>query len=215
MSFYVEFYGSLGCFTRPEMKTERVSYDVPTPSALRNMMQAIYWHPGMNWKIDRFQICNPIAFDMVYVNEVKKKIDMKQFVSNSNKGLFLPIDTGKHRTQRHTIYLTNLRYIVECHFELNQQATHSADEFAALIGKRLQTGGCFAQPVFGLRECAAYFRQVDGFDHQINVYPGEKDFGWMLYDMEYHEKYDKNPTPHFFRCVAVDGIVDVGHAQVF
>lgn len=208
MGFYVEVWGSAACFTRPEMKVERVSYDVITPSAARNLLQSIYWHPGMNWVVDAIQVCNPIQFSMMKKNEVSHGIDLDVFIKNANAGFFESIDTNKLRSQRRMVYLKNVKYVISAHFELTDESNHSAADFAKIIGRRMEHGGFYRQPCMGLREFPAYYRQVDGFKSVCDeTLKGDKDLGWMLLDMDYRDM--KNIEPRFFRPVMHDGIFEV------
>ncbi len=123
MSVKVEVWGDYACFTRPEMKVERVSYDVMTPSAARGLLEAIYWHPGMTWVIDKMYVLNPIEFTNIRRNEVKSKISARN-VSSVMKGKTEPlfISTSDDIQQRAALVLKNVRYVIEAHFEMTQKA---------------------------------------------------------------------------------------------
>ena len=122
----VEVWGDYALFTRPELKVERVSYDVMTPSAARGLIEAIYWHPGLRWHIDRIHVMNPIAFTNIRRNEVKDKIlasNVRSVMTGGDKPL--AIYTGESIQQRASMVLTDVRYVIDCHFTMTDKAAPS------------------------------------------------------------------------------------------
>ena len=210
--FRVEFWGERACFTRPELKVERVSYDVPTPSAARGMLEAIYWHPGMRWCIDRIHVLNRIAFTNVRRNEVKSKGSMSEMKSAMLGKRTLPyIDTKADIQQRAALVLRDVRYVVDAHFEMTADAgcSDNPGKFQAIATRRLERGQCYSQPYFGCREFSAYFKAYEGAGDPEGFYSGSgvHDLGLMLYDMDFSDS--QNITPMFFRATMRDGVIDV------
>jgi len=203
-------WGEWACFTRPEMKVERVSYDVMTPSAARGVVEAIYWKPEIRWQIDRITVLNPIKFTSVRRNEVKEKIGagtvakaMKDGIGN----LAFYVDEGDNRQQRATLMLRDVGYVIEAHFNLvggpDNIAKH-LDQF----NRRARKGSCFTRPYLGCREFAADFALLEAESAMPAVHAslvGERDLGWMLHDIDFVD--DKQAR--FFRALMRDGVIDV------
>lgn len=209
----MEVWGDWALFTRPEMKVERVSYDVPTPGAARGMLEAVYFHPGMVWRIDRIYVLNPIRFTNIRRNEVDVKIlasDLHGAMQGSEKPL--GIITSNSIQQRASMMLKNVHYVIEAHFDMTDKATAADNpgKFQDIIKRRLAKGQCFSQPYFGCRECTAYFTLWDKGD--IKTIPETRDLGWMLYDMDYSDLSDI--TPMFFRARMVNGVVNIADCEV-
>lgn len=210
MGIKVEVWGDYACFTRPEMKVERVSYDVMTPSAARGIIEAVYYHPGLRWIIDRIYVLEPIEFTNIRRNEVKSKISARNVgsVMNSGEGQ-LYINTSDDIQQRASTVLKNVRYIIEAHFEITEKANSSdnAGKFQDIIKRRLRKGQCFHQPYFGCREFPANFRLYEGAAIET-AYPNtEQELGYMLYDMDYSSP--DSIEPMFFRARLVNGVLDL------
>ena len=210
MSIKLEVWGDYALFTRPEMKVERVSYDVMTPSAARGLIEAIYWHPGMRWHIDRIHVCTPIRFTNLRRNEVKSKIIARTVntVMERGKGE-LYLSTSEDIQQRAALLLRDVRYVIEAHFEMTERATSGDNpgKFQDIVKRRIQRGQFYHQPCFGCREFPAQFRLCEGVPSCPKELIGERDLGWMLYDMDYANP--ENITPLFFRGMLRDGVLEV------
>lgn len=210
MSIKVEIWGDYALFTRPEMKVERVSYDVITPSAARGILEAIYWHPGLKWVIDSIQVCNPIKFTSIRTNEVKSKISATKAkkVMESGKGS-LYLDASNDRQQRSSLLLKNVRYVIEAHFEMTDQAGErdNKGKFQEIMKRRLQKGQCYHQPWMGCRDFSAYFKEATDEPIVSESLAGEKDLGFMLYDMDYSDV--ENIKPMYFRATMKNGMIRV------
>lgn len=215
MSIKVEVWGDYALFTRPEMKVERVSYDVITPSAARGILESIFWHPGLCWHIDKIFVMNRIAFTNIRRNEVKSKISARNLNTVMNGGSApLYICTSDDIQQRASLLLKNVRYVIEAHFNLTDKAAESDNpgKFQDIIKRRLEKGQFYHQPYLGCREFPAHFKRYTG-DKPETVYQGEaKDLGWMLYDMDYSDK--NNIQPKFFRAVLKNGVLDLTDCEV-
>lgn len=212
----VKVWGDYALFSRPELKVERYSYDVMTPSAARGILEAIYWHPGLRWVIDKIYVKNPIAFTSVRRNEVKSKVLASNVLSAYNgaeKPLY--ISTKEEIVQRASVILTNVAYVIEAHFEMTDKAnaTDNPGKFKDIMMRRLRRGECYHMPYFGCREFPANFASCE--DEEIKTAyddVAEKDLGLMLYDMDYTDK--ENISPMFFRAVMKQGILDLRNCEV-
>jgi CRISPR-associated protein Cas5, subtype I-C/DVULG len=204
--------GDYGCFTRPEMKVERVSYDVMTPSAARGILEAIHWKPAIRWFIDAVHVLEPIRFQNIRRNEVSEKAPYTKLRSAMQKGdlggLGQIVEDDRQRQQRAAMVLVRPAYVIEAHFELTDRAGPGdyIGKHLDIFNRRAAKGQCFHQPCLGTREFTANFELI-GHDKQmpsaINV---SRDLGFMLYDID----HDKNGArPMFFRAQMVDGIVKV------
>ncbi len=216
MGVKVRVWGDYALFTRPEMKVERCSYDVITPSAARGILEAIYWHPGMRWIVDKIYVKNPIQFTSVRRNEVKSKIlasNVLQAYNGGDKPLY--ISSKAEIVQRASILLTKVEYVIQAHFEMTEQAnaTDNPGKFKDIIMRRLRRGECYHMPYFGCREFPANFSLYEEKDVNTaydNV--EEKDLGFMLFDMDYTDKQDIRPM--FFRAVMRYGVLDLQDCEV-
>ena len=212
----VSVWGDYALFSRPELKVERCSYDMITPSAARGILEAIYWHPGMKWVIDKIYVRNPIQFTSVRRNEVKSKIlagNVLQVYNGADKPLY--ISTKEDIVQRASLLLCNVSYVIEAHFEMTEKANASDNpgKFKDIIMRRLRRGECFHMPYFGCREFPANFALCEEEEiHTAYDVVSEKDLGLMLYDMDYSDP--KNIQPMFFRAVMRHGVVDLRDWEV-
>lgn len=211
----IEVWGDYALFSRPEIKVERVSYDVITPSAARGLIESIYWHPGMKWIIDRIYVCNPIKFTSVRRNEVSSKVsaqNIRAVMNGANKELY--INTQKDIQQRASLLLVDVRYVIEAHFEMTDKANESDNpgKFKDIIKRRLQRGQCYHQPCFGCREFPANFQLFEGDAVETAYANEERDFGFMLYDMDYSNPEDIQPM--FYRAVMKNGVIEVANQEV-
>ncbi len=209
----VEVWGDYALFTRPELKVERVSYDVMTPSAARGLIEAIYWHPGLKWHIDRIHVMNPIAFTNIRRNEVKDKIlaSNVRFVM-TGAARQAAIYTGESIQQRASTVLTDVRYVIDAHFTLTDKASPTDNEgkFIDIARRRLEKGQCYHQPCFGCREFPAHFRAWRG--GSVPTVPESRSLGLMLYDLDYSDP--RNIQPMFFRAELTNGVLEVAGKEV-
>ena len=143
MAIQVEVWGEYACFTRPEMKTERVSYDCMTPSAARGLLESIYWHPGLMWRIDRIHVCRPIRFTNIRRNEVKDKISARNVKTVMERGAGeLYLAAPESIQQRAAMVLQDVRYVIDAHFDLTEKAapSDSPGKFQDIVKRRLERG---------------------------------------------------------------------------
>ena len=209
MSVQMEVWGDYACWSRPELKTERYSYDVPTPSGARGMLESVYWHPGLRWHIDKVYVMNPIRFTNLRRNEVKSKILASAILSEANGKAASYIDRNEDIQQRATTMLRDVHYVIEAHFEMTDKASASDNpgKFQDIIKRRLERGQCYSMPYFGTREFPAHFRRCTELPPCPDELKGVRDLGWMLLDMDYTNP--QNITPRFFRASLTDGVMVV------
>ena len=212
MPISLEVWGDYALFTRPEMKVERVSYDVMTPSAARGLIEAIYWHPGLRWVIDCIHVCAPIRFTNLRRNEVKSKVLASAMLSEANGKAASYIDRNEDIQQRATTMLRDVHYVIEAHFEMTDQANESDNpgKFQDIIKRRLRRGQAYSQPYLGTRECTAHFGLWEG--GEIPTISETRDLGFMLYDMDFSDPNDIQPM--FFRAKLENGVLDLTDCEV-
>lgn len=208
MSITIEISGNYACFSRPELKVERVSYEVITPSAARGIIEAVFWRPAIRWIIDEIRICKPIVFETIRRNEVKKK------ASTPN-----PIAAGEERTQRASLILKNVCYLVTAHFEMTTEATSLDNEgkFSDMIKRRLRKGQFFHKPYLGVREFPAEVRLVERGEDAPQPINDNRSLGLMLYDIDYlkdEEGYIRAFCPTFFMGEMKNGVIDLRGVEV-
>lgn len=219
---YVRTWGDLACFTRPEMKVERVSYQVITPSAARGLLEAILYRPQFRWHIHRIAVRKPVRFLAFRRNEVKSKASAR----NPQ-----PILVEEDRTQRNTLALRDVEYVIEASLELTPLANlprrrplgndepegdNNVGKYYGMARRRIENGQCFHQPCFGCREFPAHFESADSIAMQVP--PGlnpDSDLGLMLYDVfdldvpHPGQKADARPNITFFRARLENGLLNV------
>lgn len=210
MGFCLEVIGEFACFTRPEMKVERVSYDVITPSAARAIFEAILWKPAIQWHITRIEVLNPIKWMNLRRNEVESIISARtaQTVMKNGSG-HLGIYVDEERQQRASLLLKDVRYRLHGEFTMTEKAgpQDSAAKFADMFRRRAEKGQCFNQPYLGCREFTCDFALVDGDVACPDSVKDTRDLGFMLYDLDYSDP--ASPTPLFFRAHIENGRLDV------
>ncbi|MBQ9493482.1 MAG: type I-C CRISPR-associated protein Cas5 [Oscillibacter sp.] len=214
MSVSLEVWGDYACFSRPEMKVEKVSYDVITPSAARGILDAILWHPGMKWHVDRIQVCSPIRFTNIRRNEVSQTISARNVRAAMGKGAEaldgLYLVTSDCIQQRAAMILRDVHYVIDAHFEMTDKAAPSDNKakFREMARKRIAKGQFYHAPYFGTREFPVQkFQECEERPLCPDELKGEKDLGWMLLDMDFSNP--KDIQPRFFRAVMRDGVIDV------
>ena len=201
--------GDYACFTRPEMKVERVSYDVMTPSAARGILEAVHWKPAIVWRIDRIHVLRPIRFQSIRRNEVGHKIPVskikKALKAGSTRDLYTVIEDD--RQQRAATVLSDVAYLIEAHFEMTGRAGagDNAGKHLDIFNRRARGGQCFHQPCLGTREFAARFSLIEAGDTPPSAIAETRDLGWMLYDID----HGGDRCAQFFHARLTDGIIHV------
>jgi CRISPR-associated protein Cas5d len=212
----VRVWGDYACFTRPELKVERVSYDIMTPSAAKGIIEAIYWKPAIKWKIDKIHVIKPIRFTNIRRNEVTEVIKLNQVKQVMEKGNAFSIVAPEHRHQRAALVLKDVEYVIEAHFELNPEKAGEADteeKHYNIVLRRLRQGQYFHHPSFGTREFGVSFEIIEEGDAiPASELKGTVDLGYMLYDMNFildKEKNRQSVNPTFFRAKLENGVLDL------
>lgn len=191
----VKVWGPYACFTRPEMKVERVSYSVMTPSAARGVLEAIFWKPEFVWRVREIHVLAPIRHFSLLRNEVSARM------SPRSPGL----DITEARTQRHTLGLLNPAYLLVAEVVLRPGTTDDPAKYRDQFRRRVERGQCYHRPYLGCREFAAWFAKPDGSEQ---CQPLNEPLGLMLLDVEYHGQAQPG-NPRFFPAELVDGVLHV------
>ncbi len=210
MPIRLEVWGDYALFTRPEMKVERVSYDVMTPSAARGILESIFWHPGLKYRIDRIHVCSPIRFTNLRRNEVKATVSARSARTVMERGTGdLYLCTPENIQQRASMLLRDVHYVIEAHFDMTDRAApgDNPGKFQDIIKRRIRKGQFYHQPYFGCREFPVNFKLCEQIPDCPESLKGERALGWMLWDMDYTDP--ENIQPMFFRAVLRDGVLDV------
>lgn len=208
--------GPYALFTRPEMKVERVSYEVITPSAARGLIEAVYWKPAIRWVIDKIHVLNEIKFTNIRRNEVSEKAserEARQRMSGSNRTPMYLAATD-NRQQRAAMVLKNVDYVIEAHFEMTKQARpeDSEEKHYNIVLRRLRKGQYFHAPCLGTREFGAKVELIEDGPLPRSSLVGHRDLGWMLYDLDFSNPNDIKPM--FFKAEMNDGVIDLTQVKV-
>lgn len=223
-------WGDHACFTRPEMKVERTSYEVMTPSAARGILEAIYWKPEIRWVVDRIYVCNPIRFTHVRRNEISAKIPVRgatgvEAAMAAGSGI-LGIHVEEWRQQRAGMVLRDVKYGIEAHFLIKESETansgpgNSPGKHFEIFRRRAERGQCFHHPYLGTREFAASFEWAESFPLCPAELRGERDLGRMLLDIDFRPDVKGRVVesnggvrleaqPRFFTAIMRDGVIEV------
>lgn len=219
MKIALKVWGDYALFTRPEFKVERVSYEVMTPSAARNILQSIFWHKGMNYVIDSIRVLKPIRYINVRRNEVRSVINsaaVKKELLGADEDLYL--DATTDRSQRTGLILKDVAYVIEAHIEMSRNARpeDTVHKFHSIFTRRASRGQCFTRPYLGNREFPAFFALYTETDKVQcpDSLLGTKELGTMLHDINYQdelatESFVPNRIPMFFEARLVDGVLRI------
>jgi len=204
----VKVWGEFACFTRPEMKVERVSYPVMTPSAARGILEAIFWKPEFDWRVREIWVLKPIRHFSILRNEINTRQSHRSATGwiDSGGGFFADED----RAQRHTLALRDVSYIIKADVELRPHADADVAKYRDQFRRRIQRGQCMHRPYLGCREFGADFGDLDGGESPIEL---TDDLGLMLGDLEYQP--DGMGEPRFFHAWIEKGVVAVPQDVVY
>ena len=206
--FCLQVAGPLACFTRPEMKVERVSYEVMTPSAARAVFESILWKPQIRWRVQCIEVLRPIRWMNLRRNEVKSKVLMPSVVRAMQSGSGqLGIDIEDDHTQRASLLLRDVAYRIHADLELTERSTDPLIKYAEMFARRARKGQCVNQPYLGCREFAAEFVLVESDTPQPPPIDETRSLGWMLHDLDFSNPSD--PQPRFFDAKLESGRVQV------
>jgi len=214
--FRLKVSGEYACFTRPEMKVERVSYDVMTPSAARGILEAILWKPAISWRILQIDVLKPIRWFNIRRNEVASIVSVKnaQAAMKAGRGrIGLFVDVGKERQQRAALVLKDVAYLIHAVFEITDKAgpEDNVTKFEQMFLRRAARGQCFHRPYLGCREFDAQFELIKKDDDGPYPIQENRELGWMFFDWDYTKK---PPTPSFFKAKLEQGVLDLASVEV-
>jgi len=198
----VKVWGEFACFTRPEMKVERVSYPVPTASAARGILEAIFWKPEFAWQVQEVWVLKPIRYYSILRNEVNTRASERTARRWEAEGG--GFDATADRAQRHTLALREVAYLIRAEVEVLPGLDHHPAKFRDQFRRRVQRGQCFSRPYLGCREFAACFAEPDGTETPVDI---TMDLGLMLLDLDYAPDGSGRGTPRFFDARLERGIV--------
>ena len=229
-SLCIKVKGDFACFTRPEMKVERVSYDVITPSATRAVFEAILWKPEIRWRVTKIEVLKPIQWISVRRNEVSKLASADRADGKSDRGIYIE----EHRQQRAGLFLKDVAYRLHAEFEVVDGSKHvhrypelrgrlpaepeesqpeNPVKYLNMFQRRARKGQCFSQPYLGCREFSARFEYVEDAKVAAQAEPpisDSSDLGWMLYDIDFVD----DMKPGFFRAEMKKGVIDLAGVEV-
>ena len=209
-TFCLEVEGDLACFTRPEMKAERVSYDVITPSAARAIFEAILWKPAIDWEVEWIEVLRPIRWLTIRRNEVASKVPVNTVRAAMRAGTgALALYTDEDRQQRGSLLLRDVAYRLTARLVTGRGATtgEPLTKYEEIFRRRAAHGQCVTQPYLGCREFDCRFRLLDDPPHGPAAIEESRDLGMMLYDLDYTDR--ERPTPIWFRAQMLHGRVTV------
>ncbi|WP_025917350.1 type I-C CRISPR-associated protein Cas5c [Herminiimonas sp. CN] len=208
--YCLELTGDFACFTRPEMKVERVSYDVMTPSAARACFEAILWKPAIRWHIHKIEVLKPIRWINLRRNEVASVVSTRNVEAAMKGGAaILGLDIEDERQQRAGLFLRDVAYRVHADMEFlsERDAGANANKYYEMFERRASRGQCVNQPYLGCREFAASFRLVPDISAEPMPIAETRELGFMLHDLDFSKPSE--PTPRFFRARLENGVVSV------
>ena len=230
-TYCIEVRGDFACFTRPEMKVERVSYDVITPSASRAVFESILWKPAIRWIPTKIEVLNPFRWISIRRNEVGSKMSVSNIRETMKKGSgSLGLFVEEDRQQRAGLFLRDVRYRLHARFEMtgsghrgnhshlsdivqdqkeaaDTQRANTPEKFLFMFERRASKGQCINQPYLGCREFACDFRLIEDLSREPEPVQENRELGWMLYDMDFQNQED--PMPQFFNARMENGVIEV------
>jgi CRISPR-associated protein Cas5d len=213
--FCLEVLGDYACFTRAEMKAERVSYPVITPSAARAVFEAIFWKPGIRWHITRIEVLKPVRWISVRRNEVGAVASTRNAITAMHEGRGqLGLDIEDERQQRAGLFLRDVAYRIHAKMELlSAEAQANPGKYRDMFTRRARKGQCVNQPYLGCREFDARFRLVEDLAVEPKAQATmTEDLGVMLYDLNFAQA--DNPQPTFFKARVQEGVMDLCGVEV-
>ncbi len=200
----VRVWGDFACFTRPEMKVERVTYPVMTPSAARGVLEAILWKPEFSWRVQEIWVLKPIRYYSLLRNEVNSRASPRAAANWARQGGWY--DAAEDRAQRHTLALREVDYLIRAQPEVKPGVGEDPAKYRDQFHRRVQAGRCFATPYLGCREFSAAFAEADGSERPIDL---TEELGPMLLDLDYAPDGSGRGTPRFFNARLEGGILQV------
>lgn len=198
----VKVWGEYALFTQPEMKVERFSYPVMSPSAARGILESIFWKPEFQWIVKEIHVMKPIRYQSILRNEVSKVIPERTMIGKQRSDYYVDDD----RQQRNSLVLRDVMYKIVADIELTERATENIAKYRDIFRRRVKKGQCFQRPYLGCREFAAFFAEVEPDELTL---PLDYDIGTMLFDLQYPTSPEKSAVPVFFDAYVKQGILQV------
>ena len=202
----VRVWGDWACFTRPEMKVERVSYPVMTPTAARGVLEAIFWKPEFRWRVEAIAVLNPIHYFSILRNEINHRQSERSAIAWQRENGGYAASDRDNRAQRHTLGLRDVAYVIEAQVDLKPHADADVAKYRDQFRRRVRDGRCFATPFLGCREFAAGFAECNGSEQPIDM---TDDLGPMLLDLAYDSDNSGRGRPHFFNARIEGGVLRI------
>jgi CRISPR-associated protein Cas5d len=199
-------WGEFACFTRPEMKVERVTYPVMTPSAARGVLEAIFWKPEFSWRVESIAVLMPIRYFSILRNEINDRQSQRTAQGWAEKGGGYHADDPRSRAQRHTLALRDVDYLITAQIVLRPHATDEPAKYRDQFRRRVRDGRCFSTPYLGCREFSATFGAPDGVEQPIGL---TEDLGPMLFDLDYASDGSGRGVPRFFNARIERGVLRI------
>lgn len=208
MPILVHCWGDFACFTAPDFRAERVSYEVMTPSAARGILEAVYWHPGVTWHVQRIWVCKPIKFISFQRNELKTYMNSRVLADAVIKGKPFPVcNADDQHTIRSSTVLRDVEYYIQAYVDVDvQKCAHRVHDVEEIIVKRFAEGRCYHRPYFGCREFPADFELATSVPECPNELKGARDLDWMFCDYDYSKQ---KPTPIVYHPIMINGLIEV------
>lgn len=205
--------GPFACFTRPDLKVERVSYDILTPSAARNIVQAIYWHPGVHYRITQIDLLSSIKRMQIMRNELSSKISAATVLNSGRVGKDMYINPADDIMQRSAIILKDVKYCIHVDVGMTSEAHlgDSLEKYRSILLRRARKGQCYTQPYLGLKEFSANFKLLELGEHVQPVHEN-RDLGLMLYDLNYANT--EHIRPMFFFAQLRNGVMNLRNIRL-
>ena len=221
----MEVQGNYALFARPELKVERVSYEVITPSAARGILESVFWKPGLRYVIDQINVCAPIRFENIRRNEVNSKIPYSSVKSAEKKMTSgeMYLNTSSDRAQRASMLLRDVKYVITGHFVMTDKAGSLDNEgkFAEMLRRRLRKGQNYHMPYLGTREFPAQVRLIENGEELPEPIIDTRSLGLMLYDIDYVKSIDKDGQeivtafePMYFMAQMNHGVINLRGVEV-
>ncbi len=201
---HIRVWGDFACFTRPEMKVERVTYPAPTPTAARGILEAVFWKPQFRSRIEEIWLLKPVRYFSILRNEVNSRASERLAASWQKQGG--GYDASADRAQRHTLSLRDVEYLIRAQVEVRPGVDVDPAKFRDQFRRRVRDGRCFATPYLGCREFSAGFAEPEGTDQPVDV---TEDIGSMLLDLEYADDKSGRARPRFFQARIERGVLRI------
>ena len=200
----VKVWGDFACFTRPEMKVERVSYPVMTPSAARGILEAIFWKPEFRWQVEEIRVLKPIRYFSILRNEINSRQSARTAEGWQRNGGVGGFSAADDRAQRHTLALRDVSYVIRAQAVVKAEVDEAPAKFRDQFRRRVKGGRCYATPYLGCREFSAWFSVPDGDEKPEEI---NEDLGNMLLEMESDSDGSGHATPRFFQAQLAGGVL--------